>query len=87
MADDRKTLVEVAHGFAGIYKRDLKWFSHALRHYGMGKLLAEQDRSGKWKLKVQATRAARDAMPEAYEPEREWQSFVKFLFPELVPLP
>ena len=87
VADDRKTLVEVAHGFAGMYKRDLKWFSHALRHYGTGKLLAEQDRSGKWKLKVQATRAARDAMPEAYEPEREWQSFVEFLFPELVPLP
>lgn len=87
VADDRKTLIEVAHGIAGMYKQDLRWFSHALRHYGTGRLLAEQDRTGKWKAKVKTLRAASELEPAKYEPDRRWQGFVEFLFPELGTLP
>lgn len=85
-ASKRKLLVEAAHQVAN-GGRHLRWFSKALRHYERGPQLKKEDRSGSWAKKVKACRALESQSPEEFEPERQHQALVEFLFPELCPLP
>ena len=85
-ASKRKLLVEAAHQVAN-GGRHLRWFSKALRHYGRGPQLKAEDRSGSWAKKVKACRVRESQSPEAFEPDRQHQALVEFLFPELCPLP
>ncbi len=85
-ASKRKLLVEAAHQVAN-GGRHLRWFSKALRHYGRGPQLKAEDRSGRWTEKVKACRVRESQSPEAFEPDRQHQALVEFLFPELCPLP
>ena len=85
-ASKRKLLVEAAHRVANS-RRHLRWFSKALRHYERGPQLKREDRSGNWAKKVRACRMLESQSPETFEPDRQHQALVEFLFPELCPLP
>lgn len=84
-ASKRKLLVEAAHQMAN-GGRHLRWFSQALRHYERGAQLKAEDRSGNWAKKVKACRELEAQSPEAFEPDRQHQALIEFLFPELGPL-
>lgn len=86
VASKRRLLVEIAHQMAN-GGRHLRWFSHALRHYGRAPQLRAEDRSGNWARKVKACRALEAQSPATYEPDRAQQVLIEFLFPELCPLP
>jgi len=84
-ASRRKLLVEAAHQVAN-GRRHLRWFSQALRHYQRGAQLKAEDRSGNWAKKVRACRELEAQSPEAFEPDRQHQALIEFLFPDLRPL-
>jgi hypothetical protein len=84
-ASKRKLLVEAAHQVAN-GGRHLRWFSQALRHYERGAQLKAEDRSGNWARKVKACRELERRSPDAFEPDRQHQELIEFLFPELRPL-
>jgi hypothetical protein len=84
-ASKRKLLVEAAHQVAN-GRRHLRWFSQALRHYERGPQLKTEDRSGNWAKKVRACRELEAQSPEMFEPDRQHQAMIEFLFPELGPL-
>lgn len=83
---DHKKLVEVAHRVATAQKRHMVWFMHAAKEYKRLDTLEEQG-SRKWHQKHQACRDEYRKHPESFEPSREQQELVEFLFPELLPLP
>lgn len=86
IASKRRLLVEMAHQMAN-GGRNLRWFSHALRHYERGPQLRAEDRSGNWAKKVKACRALESQSPSTFDPDRRQQALIEFLFPELCPLP
>lgn len=83
----KNKLIEVAHRVAVAHKYNMKWFMHAVRRYGrLDSMQAEGD-PRKWKKKYEKCRVEYDMNPTPYQPVREHQALVEFLFPELVPLP
>lgn len=83
VASGKKRLVEIAHHVATGSRQHLHWFGRALRHWERGAQLKTEDRSGRWKEKVEAFKVDKAADPFAFEPDRTHQRLIEFLFPEL----
>lgn len=83
----QKQLVEVAHRVANSEKNHLKWFMHAVRKYGRLESMKMEGKPGLWQKRYDELRAEHKANPIPFEPARELQAMVEFLFPELLPLP
>lgn len=82
-----KHLVEVAHRVANGEKNHLKWFMHAVRKYGRLESMKAEGQPGLWQKRYGELRTEYEADPAPFEPARELQPMVSFLFPELLPLP
>lgn len=82
-----KHLVEVAHRVANSEKDHLKWFMHAVRKYGRLESMKAEGQPGLWQKRYGELRLEYDTDPAPFEPARELQPMVSFLFPELLPLP
>lgn len=83
----RNRFIEVAHYAAETHPTYLPWFRRAFAVYKCGKLLQEQDKTGKWRRRVAAYKKEMTELPELYAPDRTHQRLVEPLFPELTPLP
>lgn len=84
---NRKQFIEVAHWFVPTYPAYLLWFRKALRVWGRGGLLKQQDRSGNWAKRVRAYKVELDRTPEKFDADQQHQRLFEWLFPELLPLP
>lgn len=82
-----KHLVEVAHRVANSEKNHLKWFMHAVRKYGRLESMKAEGQPGLWQKRYCELRTEYDTDPTPFDPRREFQPMVSFLFPELLPLP
>lgn len=83
----RRHFIEVAHYVVESYPRYLRWFRRALEVFGRGQLLAEQDQSGKWAIKVKRYKQAMKNREARYEVDETHRTLFEWLFPELAPLP
>ena len=83
----KKRLVEMAHHIANGYKHNLSWFMHAVKHYGRKDSMEAEGDPQKWVEKRKDCVDAYRLDPGPFEPDRESQPLVEFLFPELLPLP
>ena len=83
----QKRLVEVAHRVANSKKSHVKWFMHAVRKFGRLESMTAEGTPGLWQKRYDELRAEHKADPAPFEPARELQTLVEFLFPALVPLP
>ncbi len=82
-----KHLVAVAHRIANSEKHHLVWFMHAVREYGRSESMASEGQPGLWQRRYRELRSEYRKDPASFEPVRDLQGLVSFLFPELVPLP
>lgn len=83
----RRHFIEVAHYVVESYPRYLRWFRRALDAFGRGPLLAEQDQSGKWAIKVKRYKQAMKSRDTRYDVDETHRQLFEWLFPELTPLP
>lgn len=83
----RRHFIEVAHYVVESYPKYLRWFRRALEVFGRGQLLAEQDQSGKWAMKVKRYKQAMKDREARYEVDETHRQLFEWLFPELAPLP
>lgn len=77
------TLIEVAHRVGDGHKRLLRGFSLALAVYNRNEQIQAEDRTGKWKTKVDAFAPLLKSNHPDYEPDRRFTKLIAFLFPEL----
>lgn len=83
----RRHFIEVAHYVVESYPRYLRWFRRALEVFERGPLLAEQDHSGKWAIKVKRYKQAMKNWDTRYDVDETHRQLFEWLFPELAPLP
>jgi len=83
----RRHFIEVAHYVVESYPRYLRWFRRALEVFERGPLLAEQDQSGKWAIKVKRYKQAMKNWDTRYDVDETHRQLFEWLFPELAPLP
>ncbi|SFQ41113.1 hypothetical protein SAMN03159339_0387 [Variovorax sp. 770b2] len=83
----RRHFIEVAHYVVESYPKYLRWFRRALDVFERGPLLAAQDQSGKWAIKVKRYKQAIKDRDTRYEVDETHRQLFEWLFPELAPLP
>jgi hypothetical protein len=80
-------LIQVAHSVGYMHKDYWVWFMHALAKYGRLEGLRTEGDPKKWAAKQAFCEQELKTSPELYEPDRQHQPLVEYLFPELCPLP
>lgn len=81
-----RTIIEVAHRVMDTRKH-VSWFIHALKKYNHLETVFDNDKTNKLKQKIEHARDEFKREHQLYEPPRQDQPLIEFLFPELVPLP
>lgn len=76
------SFIQVAHRMASEQKF-LKYFREALLVYGRAALIRQEDKTGRWRRKVESYKSALVQGDPAYEADRTHEQLVAFLFPEL----
>jgi hypothetical protein len=78
-----KKFIEVAHRVAGGHPSLLPLFRIALNVYGRGAQLQQEDKTGKWKRRVEEYKRAIAAKNLKYQHDGQYDEAVAILFPEL----
>ncbi len=78
-----RNLIEVAHRLYEQSKPALLPFWYTLQEVGRTNLLKEQDKSGLWRPKAEATRAAIKSNDLDFQLDQSQAGLLKFLFPEI----
>lgn len=76
-------LIQVSHHLADHCPAALLPYGHALQHSGNDKLIASQDKNGRWVRKAKIHRAAYRAGDPSYRLPRDLVMLLRFLFPQL----
>lgn len=80
---DHPKFISAAHTVAGSHKRVLRAFRAALRAYGRADQIAAEDSEGRWARKVSGYKAKLAARDPEYERNRNFDSLIAFLFPDV----
>jgi hypothetical protein len=77
------TLIQVAHNIADGHKMYLRIFMCAVKAYGRVSMIVDQDRTGKWKSKVDLIKHKYNSGHQDFEHDSRFDALARFLFPEV----
>lgn len=78
-----KHLIEVAHNIAEYHPDLLSAFGFAVKAFGRSKMLADQDRKGRWRARLDGFASALNARNPHFLPDPHVMPLMRFLFPEI----